>query len=213
MGRPKTYDRDAALKLACEAFWAHGYGQLGVRALEIQTGLNQFAIRTDFGGKEGLYVEALRFYIDLTERQALAPMKTAGVDSIAAFFRSLVSDGSPTSSAWGCLVVNSGIENAEVGSSRVQAVASAYWRTLGDHFSAALRRSLDRGEVVLDVDGDVDELSGALVVAVMGVHTANRAAADNVAGAPLVTVVLRLIDSWKRRTPASLDLKAARELR
>jgi TetR/AcrR family transcriptional regulator, transcriptional repressor for nem operon len=195
MARPKSYDRDAALRRACEAFWAHGYGALGVRAIEHQTGLNQFAIQTEFGGKEGLLVEALEFYADKARQHALRPLKDGGIAAIAAFFHRLVTDGSPTSSKWGCLLVNSGIENAEIKSARIEAVSDAYWRTLRQHFATALRRSIDAGEVADNLD--VADITRALVTAVIGIHTANRIAGSNRAGAPLVRMIERQIESWR----------------
>ena len=195
MPRPKSYDRDTALRRACEAFWAHGYGALGVRAIEDQTGLNQFAIQIEFGGKEGLLVEALEFYSDKARQHALRPMKDGGVAAIAAFFRGLVTDGSPTSSAWGCLLVNSGVENAEIRSTRIAAVADAYWRTLRKHFAAALRRSIEDGEIAGHLD--VPDTARALVSAVIGIHTTNRIAGSNRAGAPLVRMIERQIDGWR----------------
>lgn len=196
MARRKSYDRDVALRRACEAFWAHGYGALGVRAIEDKTGLNQFAIQTEFGGKEGLLIEAMEFYARSATHHALAPMRAGGVETIIAFFRGLVTDGSPMSSRWGCLLVNSGIENAEIKSARIGAVADAYWRTLKKCFAAALRRSIAAGELVRDLD--VGEASAALVSAVVGIHTSNRIAASNRAGLPLVRMIEAQIVQWRR---------------
>lgn len=195
MARPKSYDRDVALRRACEAFWAHGYGQLGVRAIEDETGLNQFAIQREFGGKEGLLVEAMRFYADSARKHALKPMMSGGVGAIIVFLRGLVAEGSLTSSKWGCLLVNSDIENAEIGSARIKAVSSAYWRSLKKHFATALRQSIDSGEIVKTLD--VADLSAALVSAVMGIHAANRIAGSNQGGAALVRMIEAQIDSWR----------------
>lgn len=195
MARPKSYDRDVALRRACQAFWAHGYGPLGVRAIEEQTGLNQFAIQREFGGKEGLLVEAMKFYADSARKHALQPMMTDGVGSIVVFLRGLVANGSPTSSKWGCLLVNSGIENAEIKSARINAVSTAYWRSLRKHFAAALRRSIDSGEIVKKLD--VADVSAAMVTAVMGIHAANRIAGSNQGGAPLVRMIEAQIESWR----------------
>jgi AcrR family transcriptional regulator len=196
MARPKSYDRDDALKRACEVFWAQGFSALGVRSIEDQTGLNQFAIQTDFGGKEGLYIEAIRLYAAAAIKHALAPMKTGGIRSISTFFTSLVTDDSPTSSRWGCLIVNAGIENAKIGSGRVDAECRAYWRSLRQHFAAAIRHSVGAGETVPNLDAT--ECAKALVVAVMGIHTMNRVEGSNRAGAPLVRMVQRQLEDWSR---------------
>jgi len=193
MPRPKSYDRQDAVKRACFAFWANGYRALGVRALEEQTGLNQFAIRTEFGGKEGLYLEALKVYSDAARSDAMRPMKEGGVAEVIAFLKSLVTEGSPTSSKWGCLVVNTGIENAQIGSSKLEAAVQDYWNSLRDHFRGALQRARD--ERTVDPEADVDLLSRGLVAAVMGVHTMNRVGGAHDAGAPLVELMCNHLKS------------------
>lgn len=193
MPRPKSYVREDAIERACVAFWAHGYRALGVRALEEQTGLNQFAIRTEFGGKEGLYLEALKFYCDAAKSEAMGPMKTGGVAEVIAFLEMLVTEGSMTSSKWGCLVVNTGIENAEIGSARLEAAVRAYWGTLEEHFRGALQRACD--ERTIDPEADVDELSRGLVAGVMGVHAANRGSGAHDGGAPLVKLMCNHLKS------------------
>lgn len=195
MARPKSYDRDHALKLACEMFWSRGFISTGVRSIEDQTGLNQFAIQTEFGGKEGLYLETIKSYAAAATKHVLAPMKTGGITSVSAFFDSLITNGSPTSSKWGCLIVNAGIENAEIGSARIDAECRAYWRTLRQHFSAAIRHSINAGEITSNVDAA--ENAKALVIAVMGIHAMNRAEGSNKAGTPLVKMVQRQLESWR----------------
>jgi len=196
MARPKSYDRDAALMRACQAFWQHGYAALGVRAIESQTGLNQFAIRSDFGGKEGLFLEALELYMRQAERSVLVPLQDGGIGEIDQFFEGLVTPGSINASRWGCLVVNSGLENASVNNARITAITRKYWQLLNDGFTAALQRSLKRDEVIRQLD--VAQAAEALVIAVMGVHTMNRTKGSDSAGRPMVTMVQNLIAGWRR---------------
>ena len=195
MARPKTYDRQEAVERACHAFWIHGYGALGVRELEKLTGLNKFAIRSEFGGKEGLYLEALRYYAEAAKVTVLAPMCSGGIGTIEAFFDGLVTEGCINSSRWGCLIVNTGIENAELNRPALQAASDDYWSTLAQHFEAALRRSIETGEI--DRTLNVGEAAKGLVTAVMGIHTMNRVSGAHDAGAPLVNMVRDLITSWR----------------
>lgn len=195
MARPRTCDRTEAIERACRAFWEHGYDALGIRALERQTGLNRFAIRTEFGGKEGLYLAALDYYHSAARQSVLAPLRTGGIEAIARFFQNLVTEGSVNSSAWGCLMVNTGIENAEIKSRPLQHAANAYWKELRDHFVLALRMSQARGDIKQSVE--IDEVSRGLVTAVMGIHTANRISAAHDAGRSLVDMVLELLASWE----------------
>ncbi|MDF3819679.1 TetR/AcrR family transcriptional regulator [Leptospira sp. 96542] len=194
MARPKSYNRDDALIRACEVFWSRGYSGSGVRCIEEKTGLNQFAIQTEFGGKEGLYLEVIKLYANAAFASALQPIKTGGIASISTFFTGLVADKSPTSSEWGCLIVNAGIENAIIGNSKVEAECRAYWRTLQKCFTSALELSLKNKEI--NPSMSLKEYSKALVIAVMGIHTMNRAERSNKAGASMVKMVKQQIQNW-----------------
>ncbi|MEM0907029.1 MAG: TetR/AcrR family transcriptional regulator [Pseudomonadota bacterium] len=196
MARPKSYDRDNAIEKACTAFWEHGYQALGVRELERLTGLNQFAIRTAFGGKEGLYLEALAAYSDAAISSAMAPMKVGGVAAIVQFLEGLVTKGSATSSAFGCLIVNTGIENARVQSPALAQAVEAYWSALEVHFQQALEN-----EAAAQTNGSnfsPSDLAKALVPAVMGVHAQNRLNKDQTAGRPLVDFVVATLQGLTR---------------
>ncbi|MEJ6403730.1 TetR/AcrR family transcriptional regulator [Yoonia sp. 2307UL14-13] len=187
MARPKSYNRDEAITKACYAFWEHGYAALGIRAIEDLTGLNKFAIRTEFGGKEGLYLAALTHYHQAAKHTVLAPLKTGGLPAIRDFFTGLISDGSINSSPWGCLMVNTGIENAEIDSAALKETSDAYWTDLHTHFCAALEHT----------DLPVEDTATGLVNAAMGIHTANRIAGSAHGGRYLVTLIHQMLDQWE----------------
>ncbi len=195
MSRPKSYDRQEAVERACQAFWAHGYTALGVRALEQMTGLNKFAIRTEFSGKEGLYLEALRLYAERAAQFAVEPLKAGGLDQVEEFFQGLVGGSSPMSSRFGCLMVNTGIENAELKSPALEEVSTVYWSMLYRAFEAALQTGREDGALKRDLD--LAEAAQGLVTAVMGIHTMNRVSGRDDGGAALVGLIRDLLASWR----------------
>lgn len=195
MPRPKSYDRQDAIAKACKAFWEHGFQDLGVRELERLTGLNQFAIRSEFGGKEGLYLETLNFYCDTAITAEMAPMKQGGIPEIIAFFQGLTTPGSITSSEYGCLIVNTGIENARIQSPRLENEVRSYWNTLEEHFLSALKN-----EQAAQGDGAAfapHTLAPSLVPAVMGIHAQNRSQRDQTAGRPLVDFICKTLSGYR----------------
>lgn len=193
MPRPKSYDRQEAIEKACYAFWEHGYQALGVREIERLAGLNQFAIRSDYGGKEGLYLEALAFYSEAAISTAMAPMKDGGIAAVIGFLEDLVTPGSATSSAFGCLIVNTGIENARIQSPRLAQAVDAYWAALEDHFRQALENEARaQGNACRFSPNGIAK---ALVPAVMGVHANNRRHKDQTAGRPLVDMLCATLRS------------------
>ncbi|MEM1264440.1 MAG: TetR/AcrR family transcriptional regulator [Pseudomonadota bacterium] len=198
MPRRKSYDRQDAVAKACAAFWEHGFQALGVRELEQITGINQFAIRSEFGGKEGLYLEALSYYSDAAITGEMAPMVDGDISDIIRFLRGLVTPGSMTSSDYGCLIVNTGVENARVKSPRLATAVQEYWATLARHFERALENEAQRqGDAARFTPADVAQ---ALVPAVMGVHVQNRTRGTQTAGRGLVELLCAMLEDL--RTPA-----------
>ncbi|MDF1670207.1 MAG: TetR family transcriptional regulator [Roseovarius sp.] len=195
MPRPKSYDRQDAIAKACNVFWEHGFQDLGVRELERLTGLNQFAIRSEFGGKESLYIESLDYYCDAAITAEMAPMKHGRITEIIAFFQGLVTPGSMTSSDHGCLIVNTGIENARIQSPRLDTVVRTYWNTLEDHFLSALENEQaaqgDEATFIPHI------LAASLVPAVMGIHAQNRSQQDQTAGRPLVDLICSVLTEFR----------------
>ncbi|MEO0815072.1 MAG: hypothetical protein AAFY60_19585, partial [Myxococcota bacterium] len=104
------------------------------------------------------------------------------------FLNGLVTPGSATSSAAGCLMVNSGIENARIGSPKIAAAVEAYWSALERHFRVALENEGFAGT-------RTQELARTLVTAVMGIHARNRSEGDQTAGRPLVIALTTMLGS------------------
>ena len=195
MPRPKSYDRQDAIVKACNAFWEHGFQDLGVRELERLTGINQFAIRTEFGGKEGLYLEVLNYYSDAAITAGMAPMKRGRISEVITFFQGLVTPGSMTSSDNGCLIVNTGIENARIQSPRLETAVRTYWNALEGHFLSALENehAAQDGRAIFTPH----TLAASLVPAAMGIHAQNRSRQDQTAGRPLVELICSVLRGYR----------------
>ena len=62
MGRPRSFDRDAALEAAMEVFWRHGYDGATLAELTKAMGIKPPSLYAAFGNKEGLLKAALDRY-------------------------------------------------------------------------------------------------------------------------------------------------------
>ena len=198
MPRPKSYDREDAITKACHAFWEHGFQALGVRELEELTGINQFAIRSEFGGKEGLYLETLNYYSEAAITGEMAPMADGGINEIIDFFQGLVTPGSMTSSDFGCLILNTSIENARIKSPRIEKAARDYWTALENHFRAAFENESKKQNSATPFSPD--GMAKALVSAVMGIHAQNRALGDQTGGRALVEIMCATLSDLRTRS-------------
>ncbi|BCJ58121.1 hypothetical protein Jiend_15430 [Micromonospora endophytica] len=61
-GRPRSFDRDVALRRAMEVFWRHGYQGASMTALTAAMGINSPSLYAAFGSKEALFRAAVALY-------------------------------------------------------------------------------------------------------------------------------------------------------
>src|SRR6266702_5721205 len=61
-GRPREFDREAALEQAIDVFWRHGYEATSVSDLTAAMGINPPSLYAAFGDKEKLFLEAVERY-------------------------------------------------------------------------------------------------------------------------------------------------------
>ncbi|MBE8146005.1 helix-turn-helix transcriptional regulator [Brevibacterium casei] len=63
-GRPPEFDREHALLEAARLFWRRGYSGTSTRALTAAIGISSSSLYSAFGGKAGLFAEAVEVYAD-----------------------------------------------------------------------------------------------------------------------------------------------------
>lgn len=61
-GRPRAFDRQAALARAMRLFWEHGYENTSLAELTAAMGIKGPSLYAAFGGKEALFRECLELY-------------------------------------------------------------------------------------------------------------------------------------------------------
>jgi AcrR family transcriptional regulator len=66
-GRPLSFDRQAALRQAMMAFWAHGYESTSIADLTAAMGVTAPSLYAAFGDKKRLFLEAMRLYAGAPE--------------------------------------------------------------------------------------------------------------------------------------------------
>jgi len=76
-GRPRSFDRDAALETAMRLFWKHGYEGVSFQQLTAALGIGAPSLYAAFGNKESLYREALDRYADMRRASDLSFMDAA----------------------------------------------------------------------------------------------------------------------------------------
>ncbi|WP_020496883.1 TetR/AcrR family transcriptional regulator [Sciscionella marina] len=108
-GRPRGFDRDAALRSALRLFWERGYEAVSISELTEAMGIGARSLYTAFGCKEELFREAVELYgctpgLGTATERALetAPTARAAIEAMLRDNAEIYADpGSPR----GCMVV------------------------------------------------------------------------------------------------------------
>ena len=87
IGRPREFDRDAALEAAMLLFWRKGFAMTSMNDLCEAMGIRSPSLYAAFGSKEALYLEAVDHYVrtvgpPVWDRLAEGETARAGVESL-----------------------------------------------------------------------------------------------------------------------------------
>ena len=87
MARPRNFSREGVLEKDLPVFWKHGFADASLQELEKATGVNKSGLYAEFSGKEELFLESLRFYLDRMPQLALLMVEPPGWDNIEQFLK------------------------------------------------------------------------------------------------------------------------------
>jgi len=113
-GRPRSFDRDQALRLAMQVFWNKGYEGTTMADLTAVIGVKAPSLYAAFGDKNALFREAVEYYSSTT---AIGPMNALkegrGVrEDLHNMLHASVAMFSDPANGKGCMVVTSAINCA-----------------------------------------------------------------------------------------------------
>jgi AcrR family transcriptional regulator len=152
-GRPRGFDRDAALAKAMELFWARGYEGASISDLTAAMGIASPSLYAAFGSKEALFREALALYA-ATENdgiwggvEAAPTAREACEGMLMATARMFTRPDKPS----GCLVVLSALHASELNETVRAELVRGRAGTV-DILEARLRRGQTEGDVLATTD-------------------------------------------------------------
>jgi AcrR family transcriptional regulator len=153
-GRPRAFDRGAALAQATRLFWQKGYEATSMADLTQAMGIGSPSLYAAFGSKEGLYVEALRHYGDNYEALVWGRFRAAATarEAVAAYLLESAAalTGSLGDNPLGCMVTLSSIDcddQPDLGE-RLRAARAVSLERLEQRF----RQAIDDGELPPGLD-------------------------------------------------------------
>jgi len=82
MGRPITFDKDAAMEAAMLLFWERGFEGTSMADLTQAMGLNPSSIYAAFGDKHALFQLAVKRYMDSRAQYAIKPLEEPTLERV-----------------------------------------------------------------------------------------------------------------------------------
>lgn len=148
-GRPRAFDRCAALAQATRLFWSKGYEATSIADLTAAMGIGSTSLYAAFGSKEALFSEALAYYMQQYAHLFWDRFDAAQTsrEAVEAFLldSAAVLTGTVVDIPRGCMATLSAVGSeghVELGE-RVRAARAATF----DKLTARLRRAVDDGEL------------------------------------------------------------------
>jgi AcrR family transcriptional regulator len=184
-GRPRGFDRAAALHRAMEVFWEHGYEGTSIADLTAALGIRPPSLYAAFGSKEELFREAVALYEETEGGPPLAALRDAptALAGIEAMLRRHVRDYTHPDKPKGCMIILAATTYTP-STEGVRDFLAEQRRASTAAVRERLRAGRDAGDVPLGVD------TGALADYVSSVQFGMSLQARDGAGAAELSAVV-----------------------
>lgn len=199
-GRPRSFDREAALAAAMEVFRTRGFEGASLAELTEAMGINPPSLYAAFGDKERLFVEALERYVaargdacpygeEPTARGAIERLLTYLADDLTA-------SGHPR----GCLVMLAAA-TAGSGCPAIQATLARHRAEARTRLRDRIQRGIDEGDVRAEVDAGA--LADFYATVIAGMATQAREGASRRSLLAAVAHAMAAFPERRARRPVS----------
>jgi AcrR family transcriptional regulator len=195
-GRPRAFDREAALRRALDVFWAKGFDTCSMADLVDAMGINSPSLYAAFGSKEDLYREAIDLYADGEGGAALRQLQAheSVRDGLRAMFRASAELFTGKADPRGCMIflgaMSVGAEHAQL-----RAELQKRRRKVASVVSGRLAKAVKEGE--LDARTDVQALAALCMTLFAGLSIQ---AQDSVRKATLFAAIDQFIATLPLRS-------------
>ncbi|MBB6465186.1 AcrR family transcriptional regulator [Aminobacter lissarensis] len=154
-GRPRSFDRDAALRQAMRVFWKKGYDGASLSDLTVAMGINSPSLYAAFGSKEALFREAVDLYGATEGFEIWRAFERPGSarDAIADFLRASARAFSEPGDPKGCLIVLGALNVSETNVEVFRDLSERRMSSARD-LAGRLKQAVAAGELPETVDCD-----------------------------------------------------------
>ena len=191
LGRPRSFDRDEALKQAMLAFWRHGYETTSIGHLTKVMGLTAPSLYSAFGDKKRLFLEAMHRYAGTPDDFAATLRESS--TAYEAVHRMLMSSAdlfTNGSTPRGCLLA-SATASGSVEAIDVQKAVAQVRRQMMSRVHLRIEQDIAAG--LLPADTNAKSLASLAIALVQGMSVLAR---DGGRREDLRAIVTVAMDAW-----------------
>jgi len=198
-GRPRTFNRDLAVKAAMDLFITRGYDGVSLEDLQKAMGnISPPSFYAAFGSKDALFREVLTLYRQTMGETVMSRLAAAPVrDGIEGMMRAVVELFLSNAEAPGCLIVL-GAVNATRTSKDVHELLSAARTEGNEAIRLRLLRAVHEGELPKGLP--ISEIAGFYTTFIQGLAVRAR---DNATRAQMMSWVDGAMAAWPALTKVS----------
>jgi len=191
LGRPREFDRDAALQIAVKLFCEHGYEGVSIADLTHAMNISPPSLYAAFGGKEALYREALASY--QTHKNRLHIENPGSIrEEIDTLLRDTVRAATEPGYPAGCMVV-AGMLNCAAEYQSLASTLTELRNARCKEFTGKLQHAIASGE--LPPDTDTEAMSRYLTALIQGIAIQAK---DGATQAELFALVDIAMSHWPK---------------
>ena len=190
-GRPRSFDRDAALQQAMLLFWRHGYEATSLSALTRAMGITAPSLYAAFGDKKALFRESMTRYLSgpVTSHSIIADAPTARDAAWGLLEASAIAFTGRDTPA-GCLLATAAI-SCSPDAADVRDELARIRRRVEALLHGRIRRAMDAGEI--PVVAHSNALAAHVMAVIQGMSTLAR---DGATREKLLSVGAAALAGW-----------------
>jgi AcrR family transcriptional regulator len=150
-GRPRSFDRDAALAAAMEVFWQKGFEATSISDLTEAMGINPPSLYSAFGDKEHLFLEAIESYQHRRGDSCPYAEEPTARGAIRRLLEYMANDLAESSHPRGCLMMMAAATSANASPS-LQKILTEKRLGARDNLRARIKQGIEDGDVPAGTD-------------------------------------------------------------
>jgi AcrR family transcriptional regulator len=150
-GRPRSFDRDAALEAAMEVFWSKGFEATSISDLTEAMDINPPSLYSAFGDKEKLFLEAIESYSKRRGESCPYADEPTARGAIEKLLQYMARDLAESSHPRGCLMMMAAATSANASPS-LQKILTEKRLGARDNLRARIKQGIEDGDVPAGTD-------------------------------------------------------------